>query len=163
MTQTMRRALLIVALALACSFTLPPGSRSASEIEQQQSEVAAVRRVLESVIAADNARDVEAVLAQYADDAVLLPPGEAAVDGKQAIKLRYQSLFEQSNPELSFASDETVIAGEWAFDRGLTRGRLVQRAGGEPRMVKDKYLMVLRQQMNGMWRIARLMWNKAEQ
>jgi ketosteroid isomerase-like protein len=53
--------------------------------------------------------------------------------------------------------------GGVAVDRGRTLGPLVSRTGGATRELDDKYVMMLRLEQDGTWRIARLMWNTNEQ
>src|SRR5262245_158724 len=91
--------------------------------EDGAGEVAQIKKVLAGIIAADNASDVERIVAFYEDDALLLPPASPAVTGKAAIKERYRQGFENARLELAFHSEETQVAGAWAFDRGLTHGR----------------------------------------
>jgi uncharacterized protein (TIGR02246 family) len=123
--------------------------------------VAEVESVVQGIIAADNAGDLEAVLAHYTDDAVLLPPNGPIVDGKEAIMQRYRAGFEQFRFEVAITLKETKISGRWAFNRGVTQGRLVPLDGGEARSLNDRYLMILRQTPEG-WKIARLIWNSAK-
>ncbi len=139
-------ALLLVAVACAAE-------------HRDATQLTAVRQVIERVIAADNAGDVDAVMAQYAADAVLLPPGAPAVAGAAAIRARYAAGFQQFRLEVAFESHETRVAGDWAFDRGVTRGRLVWHDGRPPTPLADHYLMVLIRQPDGAWKIARLMWS----
>jgi uncharacterized protein (TIGR02246 family) len=117
-----------------------------------------VRSVASGILEADNRRDLEGVLALYSEDACLLPPNEDPVLGKQAIRPRYEGLFRDYQPEISGTIEEVEVGGNWAFVRGANGGRLVPRAGGEPRPLSDAFLMILRRD-GGRWRIARLMWH----
>jgi len=128
--------------------------------EQRQADAAAARRIVDTGISAVNARNLDAVLVLYADDAVLLPPDGEAVLGKQAIKAYYQSTFEDLSPELSFSSEEIITDNAWAFSRGKAVGRVTSTKTGAARSVNEKYIMILRRQPDGSWRIARLMWNR---
>ena len=155
--------LIIVTATMLQAACQRPRENSAvlSAPEARQADIAAVRRMLNAIVSADNARDLNAVMALYADDAVLLPPDENAVVGKEAIRPRYQSLFNEFNPDLSISHDEIITDGDWVFVRGRTGGRVISRKGGATSPVNDKYLMILRRQADGTWRIARLMWSKA--
>lgn len=124
-------------------------------------EIRKVREVVQGIVAADNARDLAKVMSCYADDAVLFPPNESAVRGKAAIKPRYEAMFAALNPEIVGSIDEVQIGGEWAFVTGMNRGRMVPRAGGTVRNLNDAYVMVLKRQSDGSWKIARLMWHPA--
>jgi hypothetical protein len=83
-----------------------------------------VRAVADEIIAADNARDLNAVLRLYEVDAVLLPPNEQAVVGRDAIRPRYEALFRSMAPAIISKIDEVHVAGEWAFIRGSNAGEM---------------------------------------
>lgn len=122
---------------------------------------AAVRRVAEGIIAADNARDIERVLSLYAPDAVLMPPGEAPVQGRAAIRPRYEGLFAAYTPAIEGRIDELAVDGTTAFVRGHNGGRLVPLGDALPRELDDVYLMLLRREKDGAWRISHLIWHRA--
>ncbi len=133
-----------------------------SLLQPQSTLVTEVESVVRGIIAADNAGDLDAVVAHYADDAVLLPPNGRIVEGKEAIRERYRTGFERFRFEVSITLKETKVSGDWAFNRGVTQGRLVPLAGGEARSLNDQYLMILRRMPDGAWKIARLIWNSAD-
>jgi uncharacterized protein (TIGR02246 family) len=128
--------------------------------ESQRPEVR-VRAVALGIIAADNVRDLERVLSFYADDAVLLPPGEGPARGKAVIRRRYEAFFRTYAPEIITDLEEVQVAGNWAFVIGVNRGRLVPVGSGVERSLNDVYVMILKQSPEGVWRIARLMWHSA--
>lgn len=130
-----------------------------AENEDVSQETRLVREVALGIIAADNARDLSRVLSLYAEDAVLLPPNEAAVRGKAAIRPRYEALFRDYMPEIVGEIDEVQVGGRWAFVIGTTRGRLLPVGGGEARSLNDAYVMILRRTSGGSWHIGRLMWH----
>lgn len=118
-----------------------------------------IRETVEGVIAADNARDLDAVMSCYAPDAEWLPPDEAAVVGHEALRARYAALFAAFQPKIALTIEEAWLLGDVAVVRGRARGRLVPNDGGDARMLDDKYLMLLRRDADDKWRIIRLMWN----
>jgi uncharacterized protein (TIGR02246 family) len=121
-----------------------------------------VRAVARGIIDADNARDLERVLRHYTADAILMPPGEAAVSGLAAIRPRYAALFAEFEPHIEARVDEACVGGDLAFVRGHNGGRLAPRAGGASRNLNDDYLMLLRRE-EGAWRISHLIWHRADQ
>jgi ketosteroid isomerase-like protein len=120
----------------------------------------AVRAVAEGIITADNERDIVRVLAFYADDAIWLPPNEPPVTEAAVIRQRYESLFQDFDPDIEGRIDEICIEGGLAYVRGHNGGWLVSRVGGRSRVLDDEYLMLLRQE-GGAWKISRLMWHSA--
>ncbi len=122
---------------------------------------AEARAVAEGIVAADNDRDMPRVLSYYSTDAVLLPPGEEAVMGRDAIRVRYERLFADFSPRIEGRLDEVCASGGRAFIAGHNGGRLVPRGEGAPRDLDDDYLMVLRREADGVWRISHLIWRRS--
>jgi ketosteroid isomerase-like protein len=122
-----------------------------------------IRSVASGIVAADNRRDLKQVLAYYAADAILLPPGEAAVVGRDRIRPRYEALFASFTPEIELRIDEACVGAALGFVRGHNGGRLVSRASGETRLLDDAFLMVLRLESAGEWRISHLIWHRQGQ
>jgi uncharacterized protein (TIGR02246 family) len=61
--------------------------------------------------------------------------------------------------EQHFEPLETVVAGDWAFARGLERVRITPRGGGESRVQEQRALLIMRRGADGRWRYARGMTN----
>ena len=121
--------------------------------------VKAVRAVADGIIAADNARDITRVMGSYAADAWLLPPNDVPVRGHAAIRPRYEALFNGFNPAIEGRIDEVCASGSIAFVRGHNGGRMISRTGAPTRVLDDAYLMTLRLEPDGRWRISHLMWH----
>lgn len=122
-------------------------------------DTAGARAVAEGIVAADNERDIGRVLAYYARDAVLMPPNESPVSDRDEIRRRYESLFQDFDPDIEARIDEICAEGNIAFVRGHNGGWLVSRVGGRSRELDDVYLMVVRREAGAGWKIARLMWH----
>jgi uncharacterized protein (TIGR02246 family) len=118
-----------------------------------------VRAVATGIVQADNERALERVLAYYADDAVLMPPGEPPVSGKTAIRPRYEALFAGFDPAIEARVEEVCVEGSLAYVRGRNGGRLRARDGGASRELNDVYLMLVRRDSDGAWRISHLIWH----
>lgn len=71
----------VIGVVLACAQDREPGAPA---------ELSRVRDVVNGLIAADNARDIERVVELYAPDAILMPPDESPVEGIAAIRPRYE-------------------------------------------------------------------------
>jgi uncharacterized protein (TIGR02246 family) len=143
-------------IAAAISFAQP----AAEECRADAPSVRHVRDVASGIIAADNQRDLDRVVAYYAADAVLLPPGEPAVVGRAAIRPRYEALFAGFNPQIVTRIDEACASGSLGFVRGHNGGTMASRTGTAARELDDDYLMLLRRDAAGAWRISHLMWHR---
>jgi uncharacterized protein (TIGR02246 family) len=133
--------------------------RGAEECAADAEAVSAARAVATAIVEADNARDLDRVLGSYAQDAVLLPPDGPPVAGRDAIRPRYQSLFSSFTPAIEGRIDEACASPGLAFVRGRNGGRMIARDGGPDRPLDDTYLMLLRKETDGKWRISHLIWH----
>ena len=62
--------------------------------------------------------------------------------------------------EQRFDAIETIVAGDWAFERGTESMRVTPLAGGESHDASQRALLVLRRGADGRWRFARGMTNQ---
>lgn len=109
--------------------------------------------------------DVEAWSALWTDDVVILPPGRSAAVGRAAAMaaLRRQLSQGQEHVIIDWTPiwEETVLAGDLAFQRGCIRYIGADSAGQDEVGVYFNVLRVLRREPSGDWRIHRLCWNEA--
>ena len=147
-------SLLFLLLIVACAPTAVEPVEEATE-----ADVEAINSLRDEFIALDNAGDAAGLASLYTNDAVLMPPNQAAVTGNQAIESGFQTTFDQFTIEFTLAPDEVEVVGDWAFDRGTYMIALTPKADGEPMEDRGKYIVILRRQADGCWKIARDMWN----
>lgn len=119
-----------------------PGSRKAIE--------AAVQRYVE----ASNQGDAEALASLYADDAVLLPPDHEPVRGRAAIG----EFWRQGTDEGLEVSTLTV---EVDGNLGYLVGRYNLPATDEEPADSGKYVMCLKRQRDGAWKLTADIWNRS--
>jgi len=151
----MRTALLLVsALALnACSglgaSVETEGSASRIELGQMNRDFAA----------ALNARDARAAAALYAEDAVLIPPGEPILRGRSAIEEYWRGAIESGGiRDVSVETMDAHSSGSLGYETGsflLT----VNGPDGEPVVDRGRYVEVLRRESDGTWRSTHGIWN----
>ncbi len=105
------------------------------------------------------AGDAEALLALYADDSVLMPWGQPAVFGKDAIRPLYQSVFK----EYAIKSENRLMDVETSGDLGyfwVTYALMATpKAGGVPFEEEGKAVFIVKRENGGAWKIARLIDN----
>jgi len=116
------------------------------------------RDLLQTLERADNANDLNTVIALYADDAVLLPPNERIVAGKDAIRSRYIDLFARTRMVARFEIDDERSGADHASIRGRVIGRRVA-TGGTVEDLTGKFVMLLARDAAGAWHISALIWN----
>ena len=103
--------------------------------------------------------DVDGTVAYYADDAVLLPPNEALVSGKQALRASWAALL-NPNIVLSWHATKVDVAqsGDLAYLVG-TYDLSTKDAQGKPVADHGKIIEVFRKQADGTWKTVADMYN----
>jgi len=124
-----------------------------------QKEASTPSQTLNEVIAADNAGDLEKVIAHYADDAILIPSGSNDIVGKNAIREHYRNIFANSSMQLQSTANEIIDVRELTIMRGITTGKSISKTDSSSTAVNDKFLMILKKE-SGSWKVYRLMWSK---
>ena len=150
------RIVYLCAFALASLLTFA-GCQPAPQPEQKRdvaADTAALNALRDQVIAAFNSHDAAAMAATYADDAVMMNPNQAAVEGKQAIQAAYEGLFKEVQGKIAFTPLETQVAGDWAYDRGNYTVTLTSKSG-KPVENSYKYLVIVKRQPDGSWKLHR--------
>jgi len=84
-----------------------------------------------------------------------MPPNEPAQIGKEQIRAKMKSLFDQLIAKIAITNKEARIAGDLAFSRGIFTLSMTPKTGGETVKVTGKYLTILERQADGSWKIAR--------
>src|SRR5436309_13936641 len=83
-----------------------------------ETELRAIDRDRDAHVAALNAGDAAAWVAQFTDDGVQMPANPPANVGRTMIAAWSQSLLGQFGLQFALAVDEVRVLGEWAFERG---------------------------------------------
>jgi len=146
--------LLVAVLALgACSDSRGPAE---SEVSASTFELGQMNR---DFAAALNAKDARAAAALYTEDAVLIPPGEPMVRGRQAIEEYWRGAIESGG--VREVSVETIDAGS-SGSLGYETGKFKLTATGpDGNTVTEtgRYVELLRREPDGTWRSTHGMWN----
>jgi uncharacterized protein (TIGR02246 family) len=106
------------------------------------------------------AGDVERITSLYTHDGVVMYPDQPPVIGRAAIAEYFKGFYAEFDAlDFQLASSEIVVAGDWAYDRGTYRWKAKPKKGGAPMDDDGKYLVILRREADGRWRVARDMDN----
>lgn len=119
----------------------------------------AIARIRDSVQLAENTGRVDSMRPFFADDLVIMAPGFPAVMGAKAAADFMAGFFAQFEVEISYASAEIEVMGEWAFDRGSFRQTLRPKSGGQGASEHGNYLWLYRRDPGGTWKHTRVTWN----
>lgn len=130
-------------------------------VQLSEDDMAAIRELGTSYARANLAKDADAVVAVYADDAMEMPPNEATTVGKAAIRARYASWFQADVASIEFTITPAEIAGAngLAYARGTWTWTGVPPGMTEPVSEAGKHLAIARRQEDGSWLWTVAMWN----
>ena len=107
--------------------------------------------------------DVNTMVSMYADDAILMPPNDTTVFGKEEIQSWWEEYFQFFRITSSVETErEVTVAGNQVFDRSSVSVTIVPKKHGA-RIVDDiRSLTVWRQEPDDSWKITHQIWNSTK-
>ena len=125
-------------------------------------EEEAVRQVDSEIVAAINANNIDAMLAFYAEDARMLPPGAQPVVGKDAIR-DLANAFVSAGVVVTHNLEEVVVSkgGDLAY---VSYSYELSFTGpeGTPVTETGKDITIYKKAADGSWKLAIDMWSENE-
>jgi uncharacterized protein (TIGR02246 family) len=153
-------AALMFAVLAFVSCTPAPEEAAVEDTPSTEAEAEAIRSTNDEYELAVMATDLDGWLAFWTDDAVWMYDGMAALTGKDASRPVFEEYFGAFTTEaFNINSEEIVVSGDWAYDRGTFTATYVPVEGGESVQTDAKYLVIMRRQANGSWQYARFISN----
>jgi uncharacterized protein (TIGR02246 family) len=122
-----------------------PATHDAEEIEKLKA----------AYVAALRTGDVDRLLDMVTDDVVAMHPNGKTTHGKQELADDFRRFFAKFRMDQTATSEETVVAGEWAFDRARVSTKVVPITGGDSSQVNSEVIVILRRDADGFWKLAR--------
>jgi uncharacterized protein (TIGR02246 family) len=151
----MKRTISLVICALivtvaGCSQAPPPAPP-----DTREADATAIRNMETAAQADWAARDADKIAAFYADDASMLMPNMAILNGKDAIRNSLQA-FVAGDPNfaLSYSSDKVEVAksGDYAYTQGTYTMKMTDPKTKKVLTENGKYVTVYEKQADGSWK-----------
>lgn len=154
----MRRAahlsVTILLFATACEAPEP----APAPVVDTAADEAAINAVRDAEVAGFVARDTMG--AHLAADAVLMPPGEPAVVGIDAIRTWVSRFWSQvASVAVNYTSTDLTVSGDWAVERYAGTFTITPTAGADPFTETFKGIHVYRREADGSWKMVYDIWN----
>lgn len=127
--------------------------------QDTEADVAAIRALMADYDAGVNAGDAAAIIALYAEDVISMPPDEAGSVGMETNLEEMEEGFEANTIQLTSVVDEAEVAGDLAFARITYDETITPTAGGDTELMHGNWLVILKRQDDGSWKIWREMWS----
>lgn len=143
-----------LALALAACAPAPPPDTTAED-------TTAINQIRFDWAAAYNAGDIDTLVGMYTDDYVDYPNDAPTYAGLDALRASFEQQLTGMDASTTITSEELLLLGDHAVDRGTFETVLAPEGGGDPVSVSGRYMVVLRREADGSWKLMRGMDNTA--
>lgn len=148
-------------MTLQCTFLVNLFSISLC-LGQSQAEMKEIQAVANRFSQLYVAGDYQGMANCYTEDAVLMPPGQDMIYGRDAIlkfwsrDTTYHQVFHKTK------SDKLEVMGDYAFDNGYWYSEAIY--GGRKRpLASGKYLIIWKKNSQGEWQMYHDIWNNRAQ
>src|SRR5215470_10459736 len=149
-------------ISILATFLVAAAFASCAPGQNSDAIPAGIKKLHKDDITATIGRDADALTALWDDDAVLLQPGTPPVIGKAAFHdFMKQALAKSpSVKEVKYVPDvrDVQVAGDVAYEWGYFDAAQKSSDQQAPVRVRAKLLRVMKRQVDGSWRFARVMW-----
>jgi uncharacterized protein (TIGR02246 family) len=105
-----------------------------------------------------NRGDVAAAVEFYTENAKFLNPNVEIVSGKKAIKEFFETGRALGLRRINFKSLEIGFEKNLAYERGVIKMK-IEPEGGQAMTDRGKYLVIMKRQADGSWKVAVDIWN----
>jgi len=109
---------------------------------------------------ASEGRDVEAMIAYWTDDAVVLPPGLPAVVGKPALREYVQASLRIPGFRITWTSSDVRFSPDGNLAYMFSQNAVtINGADGQPATTRGRAVTIWRRDSDDVWRCAVDIWN----
>lgn len=110
--------------------------------------------------AASEGKDLDAILSFWTDDAVVMPPGQPSVKGKEALRQYLEASFEIPGFRISWESDRAEISADGTMAHVFSTNRVAMNdPNGNPLEFVGRAITIWRRDEGGEWRCSVDIWN----
>jgi uncharacterized protein (TIGR02246 family) len=119
-------------------------------------EIQDIRRVANRWVAAVEAGELEQLGKFMTEDIVVIHGNGRLICGREAVMNDFARSLQDFSIQQRVESEETIVAGEWAFDRANVHTTISSRKGSDKRQFDSRSITILRKQGGLGWRVARV-------
>ena len=136
-------------------------SKTGSSNRSVEEDIAILNQLREQIEEAENNGDLDLMTPTFADDIIVMAPDMPQVVGADAATEFMRGFFSMYDAQMRYTSEEIVVSGELAFDRGTVSSILIPKNGGDTITEAGKYLWLYRRTSEGEWKCIRVIWNNS--
>jgi len=160
----MKKLLMVIPLVILLCFTF--SCQKGEEVAEEpavdvEADVEALKNMVDEWMALYNAGDFERLVSfYYAEDAVVMPPNQPILEGREAILANFKKSREQFDEHCdSSVTEDVLVYGDLAVARGTDTGTNTPKVGGEPIKYNIKWVIAFERQSDGTWKFVYEIWN----
>jgi ketosteroid isomerase-like protein len=117
----------------------------------------------QQVLKASLAGDVSLIVDMYAEDAVIMPPNDTTLYGKDEIRSWWEDYFSFFRITSVLETErEITVAGDQAFERESFSATIIPKESGARILDDIRSLSVWRREPDGGWKISHQIWNSTK-
>jgi uncharacterized protein (TIGR02246 family) len=123
-------------------------------------EKAAIDDLRRSWRKAAMASDLDLYMTFFTSDAVLIPSGQLCLSGAESIRGFVKGFFDTYRiTSEEIATEELIIAGDWAIERGPYKSLYEPLSGKSPILDEGYAMYIMKRQPDDSWRYTRIISN----
>ncbi len=151
-------ALLATTILSGCSAAPSTAEEEATLLVEQETQVREASAAWDDAF---NAADLPQLMVLYTENAVSMPPGLPALEGKSAITGDFEWLFDNFTVHHETTIVDLEIADDLAVEQGQYTMAFTPKDGSDPFNETGKHIVVRRKSDDG-WQVVREIWNTDE-
>ena len=142
-------AFALTVILAGCNQAPPPPAP-----DTHDADVKAIRDLETAWLQAGNTKDLDKLMAFYADDASVFFADALVINGTAAIKAALKPMLEDKNSSFTLASDKVDVAksGDLGYSQGAYTVTFTDDKTKKVLTVKGKYVHVYKKQADGSWK-----------
>jgi uncharacterized protein (TIGR02246 family) len=126
-----------------------------SRLAKEWTAIQSIKQIHKTAVKAIKAGDVATYINLFTADGIYMWPGVPAIVGREALRTWFEERFSKYSAELDKTVEETVVAGDWVFERGSEVSKIRNKSTNDVQVVRGKFINIFHQQSDGLWKIAR--------
>lgn len=144
-----------LSLVLLASILLFAGCEAAPQPAQESdsaADIQAIDALRNQFATVYNSHKSIVAAACFGDDAILMHSNQEAIEGRQAIQARLEADFKENTASIKHTPLETKVAGDWTYEPSNLAATVTPKSG-KPTEESVKYLVILKRQPGGSWKV----------
>jgi uncharacterized protein (TIGR02246 family) len=119
-------------------------------------EIQEIRRVANQWTAAVEAGGIDRLGQLVTEDIVVIHGNGRLVCGREAVMNDFARSLQDFSVQQTVESEETIVAGEWAFDRAKVHTTISSRKSSDTKQFESRSVTILKKQSGRGWCVARV-------